>query len=149
MCIISTAQQARPKVIGHRELWGATQQWSQQNNAQSQQGEMLLQHSTWGTGRDFKKISCYFSYIKSSCFNDITAPHNSTTAGQRNISKVLITLTHSARKHSHVFSTHPASPVDQVIQLGDDILPLAAGYRCWFGCCHCCALLSDWNQTAT
>lgn len=46
-------------------------------------------------------------------------------------------------------STHPARPVNQVIQLGDDILPLAAGYRCWFCCRHCRALLSDWNHTAT
>lgn len=46
-------------------------------------------------------------------------------------------------------STDPASPVDQVVQLGDDVLALAAGYRRGFGCCHCCALLSDWNQTAT
>lgn len=46
-------------------------------------------------------------------------------------------------------STHPACPVNQVVQLSDNILPLAAGYRRWFGCCHCRALLSDWNHTAT
>lgn len=45
--------------------------------------------------------------------------------------------------------THPACPVHQVVQLGDYILPLAAGYSCWFGCCHCCALLPDGNHTAT
>lgn len=45
--------------------------------------------------------------------------------------------------------THPACPVHQVVQLGDDILALAAGYSCWLGCCHCCALLSDGNHTVT
>lgn len=82
MCIISTAQQARPKVMGHIELCGvggATQRWSQQKA----QEEIL------------EKISCYSRYRKSSCLNDITAPNNSTTAGSRNITfqvNLLITL---------------------------------------------------------
>lgn len=45
--------------------------------------------------------------------------------------------------------TYPARPVHQVVQLGDDILALAAGYSCWFGGCHCRALLSDGNHTVT
>lgn len=52
-------------------------------------------------------------------------------------------------KSKSLSSTHPACPVNQVVQLGDDILALAAGYRCWFGCCHCRTFLSDGNHTAT
>lgn len=50
---------------------------------------------------------------------------------------------------AHGFSsTHPASPVNQVVQLGDHILALAAGCRRRFGCSHRRAFLSSWHHAA-